>query len=134
MFFTSLLRPRLSRVQEHLRQQHEDNRAQGSAAAAAASAPATAAAAASSTRPASRLRVPEPRHATADFTEADDDDDEDDSNDGIYDQYGDEFAIEDEDGPGHSGPVLPLFSASYLGTSLLLVRAAVLCDPEEDAG
>lgn len=55
------------------------------------------------------------RHATADFTEADDDDDDDDaSNDGDgIDPYQTEPAA-DEDGP--SGlPILPLFSASYLG-------------------
>ena len=51
------------------------------------------------------------RHATADFTEADDDDDISQDGDG-----GDPFQTEpvDEDGPNRL-PILPLFSASYLG-------------------
>lgn len=54
------------------------------------------------------------RYATADFTELDDDDDE---SIGLGPgRYGDEEAIDDdEDGARASGPVLPLFSASYLG-------------------
>jgi hypothetical protein len=59
-------------------------------------------------------RYAERRHATADFTEADDDDD-DDSNEAGLGQYGNEYAIDDEDGPGPQPAVLPLFSASYLG-------------------
>lgn len=56
-----------------------------------------------------------PRHATADFTEADDDDDDDD--DASDDGYGlDPYHIRlgDEDGPSRV-PVLPLFSSGYLG-------------------
>ena len=56
------------------------------------------------------------RHATADFTEADDDDD--DSNEGGIGRYqlGGDDADEDEDGgAGRRLPILPLFSAAYLG-------------------
>ena len=52
------------------------------------------------------------RHATADFTEADDDDDVSNDGDGV-DPYQTEPAA-DEDGPSRL-PILPLFSASYLG-------------------
>lgn len=51
------------------------------------------------------------RHATADFTEADDDDDASHDGDG-FGTYQTEPA--DEDGPRRI-PILPLFSASYLG-------------------
>ena len=58
------------------------------------------------------------RHATADFTEADDDDDDDDGDDDVSnDGHGiDTYQTEpaDEDGPSRL-PILPLFSASYLG-------------------
>src|SRR5688572_10723854 len=56
---------------------------------------------------------PEPRHATADFTEPDDDDD--DSNQEGFGGRRDQADVEDEDGRRRSTPVLPLFSASYLG-------------------
>lgn len=51
------------------------------------------------------------RHATADFTEADDDDDASNDGDG-FGTYQTEPA--DEDGTRRL-PILPLFSASYLG-------------------
>ena len=79
---------------------------------------------------------PEPRHATADFTEADDDDEESDE---AADQAEDGEGDEDEEGVGElprftryrpgdmsmhdadrrrsSNTVIPLFSAGYLGTS-----------------
>ena len=61
------------------------------------------------------------RHATADFTEADDDDE--DSQEQVIAQYGDEDgdgpAVDDEDNIRTSLPVLPLFSATYLGESLV---------------
>lgn len=73
--------------------------------------------------PSSGPAFPKPgirRHATADFTEADDDDDEDSQEEQI-DQYGDEDgdgeAVDDEDNIRRSLPVLPLFSATYLGMS-----------------
>lgn len=61
----------------------------------------------------------QPRHATADFTEADDDDDE--SNDEERPRYrggegdGDDDEDENEDGLPQSGTVLPLYSSSHLG-------------------
>lgn len=62
--------------------------------------------------PASRSHA-RTRHATADFTEADDDDDVSNDGDGIN-TYQTEPV--DEDGPSRL-PILPLFSASYLGES-----------------
>jgi hypothetical protein len=55
------------------------------------------------------------RHATADFTEADDDDD-DSNEDGIgrY-QLGGDGEDDEDGGPGRRLPILPLFSAAYLG-------------------
>ena len=53
-----------------------------------------------------------PRHATADFTEADDDDD-DDSNEGGQARY--PAADENEDGLPQSRTVLPLYSSAHLG-------------------
>lgn len=72
--------------------------------------------------PAFQKRFPR-RHATADFTEADDDD-EDTQNEALNRQYEDEEEEEEEDGgedvrdetnTRRPLPVLPLFSASYLG-------------------
>lgn len=68
--------------------------------------------------PAARRDYADHRHATADFTELDDDDDDDSVGLGAG-RYGDDEAIDDEDGPRGSAPVLPLFSASYLGIYLL---------------
>ena len=59
-------------------------------------------------------RYSDRRYATADFTELDDDDE---SIEGIG-RYGEEEAIDDEDGPRQSAPMLPLFSASFMGTYL----------------
>jgi hypothetical protein len=55
------------------------------------------------------------RHATADFTEADDDDEESQEEEGLnmFREHGD--MVDDEDNMRRSLPVLPLFSASYLG-------------------
>ena len=60
------------------------------------------------------------RHATADFTEADDDEDDSNDGDGIGAAHHapDEHLQEDEDGDRRSSHVLPLFSASHLGTPL----------------
>lgn len=65
----------------------------------------------------------QPRHATADFTEADDDDDE--SNDEEQPRYrggegegDDDDEDENEDGLPQSGTVLPLYSSSHLGMVL----------------
>ena len=75
------------------------------------------------------------RHATADFTEADDDDADDSNEEGgpvprsLHDRDVDDEADEDDDGDGdgigdednrRGGlPVLPLFSASHLGSLYL---------------
>lgn len=64
----------------------------------------------------SRRPYVQPRHATADFTEAEEDDD-DDSNGGIGGFRGDERTPDDEDGQLPSSHVLPLFSSSHLGRS-----------------
>ena len=77
--------------------------------------------------PASR-RYSGPRHASADFTEADDDDDEDDDDDaaddldagfgiGVEDADADNRVDDNEDGEGPGFQVLPLFSSSHLGMS-----------------
>jgi len=55
------------------------------------------------------------RHATADFTEVDDDDDDSIGGDGLGPYQLDPI---DEDGP-HQPPILPLFSASYLGKAAI---------------
>ena len=56
------------------------------------------------------------RYAAADFTEADDDDDE--SNVGVRRHLSrlDEIPVHDEDGVHEQTSVLPLFSATHLGT------------------
>lgn len=86
-----------------------------------------------------RRRYTLERHATADFTEADDDDGDDTHDEGLSrfrsnerrtNNDGDEEDDEDDEGeeedrPGEDGrrgglPVLPLFSASHLGTLKIL--------------
>lgn len=63
----------------------------------------------------------QPRHAIADFTEADDDDD-DDSNEEEQPRYG--GGDDNEDGMPQSGSVLPLYSSSHLGMPLDLASYA----------
>lgn len=59
-------------------------------------------------------------HATADFTEAEDDDEE--SNDGQQSRYPlGGRPDEDEDGLAQAAGLLPLFSASHLGTCFTIV-------------
>lgn len=75
--------------------------------------------------PASRQRYQEPRHATADFTEADDDDEEesnDDEDDAAtrdhprYMRYRhDGGMLHDGDARRSSATIIPLFSSSHLG-------------------
>lgn len=55
------------------------------------------------------------RHATADFTEADDDDEEDTHDEGRRGYARDQRADRDED--GRPADVLPMFSATTLGTA-----------------
>lgn len=69
--------------------------------------------------PASRPYLGE-RHATADFTEADDDDDDSVGEDDLG-PYQDDPA--DEDGTQRA-PILPLFSATYLGKFILFYSAS----------
>ncbi|OAA62576.1 integral membrane channel protein [Niveomyces insectorum RCEF 264] len=79
-------------------------------------APRSAAVDSPSAGPATQRTFVQPRHATADFTEADDD--EDDSNDdgglGTGFRPAGPRPPEDEDGDRRSSHILPLFSASYL--------------------
>jgi len=56
------------------------------------------------------------RHATADFTEADDDDEEDTNDEGRQRYARDQGADRDED--GRPADVLPMFSATTLGTTV----------------
>lgn len=60
----------------------------------------------------------ESRHAVADFTEAEDEEEEEEEeeeDDGLAQSGDDPDAVDDEDPPHRTMPVLPLFSESYLG-------------------
>lgn len=60
------------------------------------------------------------RHATADFTETEAEDDDDTNDEGRQRHHGQHHGDRDEDGAPSSSNVLPVFSASHLGTHLLI--------------
>ncbi|KAL0933134.1 cation channel family [Colletotrichum truncatum] len=93
--FSSLLRPKQSNRSRRIDRLHERH--------------------SPSPGPAYRQYGGEPRHAAADFTEADDDEEEEDEDeDGLGHSGEDPDVLDDEDQTHRSMPVLPLFSEAYL--------------------